>query len=68
MGPVHEIKRKLGDFFINGLHSLHVQRAGVLDLATCNGVNYTSGTESLGEFRIRWVIFILRFVFGIEVI
>ena len=30
---VDETKRTLGDFFINCFHALHVQRAGILDLA-----------------------------------
>ncbi len=68
MGPVYEIKRKLGDLFINSLHALHVQRAGVLDLAACDGVNHTSGTEFLGEFRVLWIILILWFIFGIKVV
>ena len=65
---VHEIKRKLSDFLINGLHALNVQRASVFDLAICDGVNYTTGPKLLGEFRILWVILIFRFVFGIEVV
>ena len=65
---VYETKRTLGDFFINRLHALHVQRAGVLDHAICQGMNDASGPESLGEGRIRRVIFILRFVFGIQVV
>ena len=68
MRPVHEIKRKLGDFFIDGFHTLHVQRAGILDLAVCDGMNDTPGAEFLGEFRILWVILIFRFVFGVQVI
>ena len=33
-----------------------------------DGVNNTSGTELLGEFGILWIVLVLRFVFGIEVV
>ena len=49
MSPVYEIKRKFCDFFINGLHALHVQRPSILNLAIRDGVNYTSGADLLGN-------------------
>ena len=65
---LHEIDGAGRDFFVNGLHALPRQRAGILDLAVGARLDDTAWSELLGEFSRLRVIRMLRLFLGIQVI
>ena len=52
----HQFQRPGGDFLVNSLHALFGQRAGILDLAAREAVNYAAGCKILGECRVIGVV------------
>ncbi len=72
LGLFHKAQRFRGDFLVNRLHALNVERAGALDLLRTVGVRPTvkhaTSAEFLLHFRVLEVIGILRLLLGVEVV
>ena len=72
LGLFHEAQRFLGDFLVDGLHALHREWAGALDLLRAvrlrPAVKHTASAEFLLHFRIFEVIGILRLFLRVEVV
>ena len=67
-----EIDCGVTEFFVDGLHPLLGQRAGVFDalgaVAVGPGVQDTAGAELLAEFRVFGIVGFFGLLFGVEVI
>ncbi len=72
LGSRHEVFRCGDESFVNRLHSLACQRPGVLDSLRSIGVSIRSNDASrpifLFEIRVLWVVVILGFLLGVEIV
>ena len=70
---VDEVERVLGDFFVDRLHALLGQRAGVFDLLAALAVapmlcRTPRGPKLLLERRVLRIVRVLGLFFGVEVV
>ena len=65
---LHEVERFGVHFLVDRFHSLLVERACVGDAAIGKAVDHAAWAKLLFELRIGWVVGVLRFFLGIQVV